>query len=139
MLDDNTTSIIIALISLITTVVTLVFSYLASSRAQKAIDSSLANSGKIEAVSKAVDGLTTARVQSATDLGDAKAEVARAAGRDEERGKQEAIATGIAAGAAAATAAAASTLPKPVEVKVVEAAPVAIKESIPLEIKEKSK
>lgn len=130
--SDNQTTIVIALIGFLTLIVNLVFTLIASSRAQKAYDTGVANTGRIEAVSKQVDGLTTARVQVQKDLGDAKAEVARGEGRDEERSKQEAITTGIAAGTAAA-----ASIMKPVAVEVVSAAPVEIKASIPLELKEK--
>lgn len=102
MLDfsNNQTTIVIALIGFATLIVNLIFTLVASARAQRAIDSSLANAGKIDTVSKQVDGLTTARVQREKDLGDANAEIARGQGRDEERIKSEAIARGVAAGVA---------------------------------------
>lgn len=90
---------------------------------------SMANSVIVQDIKKATDGITTARVEAETKLGEARAEVERGAGRDEERAKGEQRAAAIAEGQRMTVAPLG-----PIEVEVVKTAPVAVKSSVPIEI-----
>lgn len=88
-MDDNTTQIILATIALLSVIATGIIGLFTLRATQKSAVVSQANSLALADVSRKVDGITTARVEAEARLGDAKAEVARSEGRDEEREKQE--------------------------------------------------
>jgi hypothetical protein len=83
-IDDNTTQIVLAAISVIGIAVTGVISLLSLQHATAAKTSSEANAATLATVAHAVDGLATARVEAEQRVGDAKAVAAHAEGRIEE-------------------------------------------------------
>lgn len=94
-MDDNLTQIVLAAFALATVVATGVISIISLRVSQRAVETSKANAVTLASVEHKVDGITSERVQRESDLGDAKAEIARGAGRDEERDKQAAIAAAV--------------------------------------------
>lgn len=87
MFDDNTTLIVLALISAFGVVFTGMVSLLSLRYTAKATAISKANTQTLTQVAHAVNGMTQARVDAATSAGDVKAEVARAEGVAEERAR----------------------------------------------------
>lgn len=88
-LDNNATSIILATIGLAGIFTTAVFSYLSLRYSSHALRSSESNSHEIRAVHTAVNGMTQARVDSETRVGEANTELARIEGRDTERTRRD--------------------------------------------------
>lgn len=90
MFDDNSTQIILAVLSLIGMLITGMFSFLslrfaaqARNNAAQAVQSSQANAVKLTEVAEAVDGLTHARIEAEARIGEANVATARLEGKIE--------------------------------------------------------
>ena len=90
-MDDNTTQIALALISLFGVIATGIFSFLslryasaAKANSAEALTNSKANSETLHVMHEAVNGMTRQRVDAEARVGDAKVAQARAEGRLEE-------------------------------------------------------
>lgn len=123
MFDDNSTSIIIASISLLGVVIPSVISLLAVIYAKKSMDASKANAVVLETVHTAVNGLTAERIQREKELGVAHVAVAKAEGAADERVAGDQRAKDLLA------------LTMPAKVEVVKITPVDVQASVPIEIK----
>lgn len=85
--DDNTTLIILALISTFGVALNTIIGFLALRYTNRVAVSSRANSAKLDDMSHAVNGITQARVDDAINIGELKAQVAKAEGVAEERAR----------------------------------------------------
>lgn len=123
MFDDNSTSIILAVISLFGVIIPSVISLLAVIYAKKSMDASKANAMVLETVHTAVNGLTAERIDREKRLGEAHVAVARSEGAAEERTAGDQRAKDLLA------------IAVPAKVEVVKITPVDVQHSIPIEIK----
>lgn len=131
-MDDNTTQIALALISLVGMFITAIFSFLSLRYASKAnnsamaantaasasLESSQANhaellttQARVQQVKEQTDGITTKLLEATRQMGEAHAEVAHFKGKEEERNHNAEVAAHVADTALKAVAAAASAMP----------------------------